>query len=80
MLTDWSEFSITDRTMGPSGRETDCGSVLEQCFLTNRLPWVQVRIWLGLPTEEIRPSDRLPDFSCRIRRSDRLYLPVKLNG
>jgi len=30
--------------MGPSRRETDCGSALEQDVLTNRLTGVQVRI------------------------------------
>jgi len=44
MLIDWPGFSMTDRTMGPSRRETECGSVLEQDVLTNRLTWAQVRI------------------------------------
>ena len=30
--------------MGPSRRETDCGSVLEKDVLVNRLTWVQDRI------------------------------------
>jgi hypothetical protein len=38
--------SMTDRTMGPSRRETDCGSVMEQDILTNRLIGVEVRIRL----------------------------------
>ena len=43
MLIDWPVFSMTDRTMGPSRRVTDCVSVLEQDVLTNRLTLFQVR-------------------------------------
>jgi len=68
---------MMDRIMGPSRRETDCGSVLEQDVLTNSLGFkLELDIlntdWLGLVIEK-RRSDRLPEFRCRIRRSGRLY-------
>lgn len=44
MLIDWPGFSMTDRKIGSSRRETECVSVLEQDVLTNRLTVVQVRI------------------------------------
>jgi hypothetical protein len=85
MLIDWPGFSMTYRTVGPSRRETGCGPVLEQDAMTDRVTGVQVRIrhfkhGLAWALFEKRRSDRLNEFSCRIRRSGRLYLPVKWKG